>query len=430
MLPDASQLRLLRQDRGWDVPEMARRLRRAADGQALPSQAGLARMIRRWEAGGVGISERYQLLYRHALGLTPGDAHTASTTARAREPSQAPAEGDSHVQRREFLTRTAVLAGSLAAPPQFASLAAGHRIGADMPAVLAQRLARLRNLDDYLGGSQTYALYAAELEATRTLAREAACTSEVRRQLLSLVSEQAQQAGWAAFDAGWQATARALYTESLDAARAAADRALEGNALALLAYQNLTTGDPADGLAAASCQAVHPGVPPAVRAPLHERRAWAIASTPGGSPGTVLRALDPAAAALGEAGGDPAPDWAAWVNPAELQIMTGRCLTRLRQPRRAISVLNSALSGFDNAKARDKALYLSWLAEAHLDFGDIAAAAVITSQIIQLAAGVGSARPAERAGMLIHRLRPHAHASPVAAVLGQAAQLMPPTASG
>src|SRR5579863_1049529 len=137
MLPDASQLRPLRQDRGWDVPEMARRLRRAADGQPIPSPAGLARMIRRWEAGGAGISERYRLLYQRALGVTPGDEQIVSTTARATGPARVSAGGDSHVQRREFLTRTAVLAGTLAVPPQLASLAAGHRIGADMPAALA-----------------------------------------------------------------------------------------------------------------------------------------------------------------------------------------------------------------------------------------------------------------------------------------------------
>jgi hypothetical protein len=99
------------------------------------------------------------------------------------------------VQRREFLTTSAAVAGSLTVPPQLAWLTAGRPIGADVPEALARRLARLRRLDNYLGGAETYHLYAAELDATKTLAREASCTPETRRELLGLLSEQAQQAG-------------------------------------------------------------------------------------------------------------------------------------------------------------------------------------------------------------------------------------------
>lgn len=422
MILDVSQLRSLRQSHGWDVPEMARQLRLAAGSTALPSHDGLVRMIRRWEAGTNGMSERYQLLCQRAFGLSDPPT-VASAPAAAVLVLPATVEEDSQVLRREFLTASAVVAGSLAAPPQLSYLSAGRRIGSDVPETLLQRLARLRRLDNYLGGSETYHLYASELEATKTLAREAACAQATRQQLLAVISEQAQQAGWAAFDAGWQATARALYQESLDAARATRNPALEGNAFALLAYQNLTTGEPASAFAEASCEAVGTAAPPRVRALLHERRAWALAHT--GDSCSARQALDVAAAALQEPDNEHAPDWAAWVDPTELQIMTGRCLTRIGQPRDAIPVLDRALSAFDDTQARDKALYMSWLAEAYLDSGEIDAAAGIAGQVLSLAAGVASVRPAERLRPILGRLSRHSASASVSAVLDRAPQASP-----
>lgn len=44
-------------------------------------------------------------------------------------------------------------------------------------------------------------------------------------------------------------------------------------------------------------------------------------------------------------------------------------LTRLRQPLKAIPVLTAALDRFDHTHAQDKALYMTWLAEAYLKGG-------------------------------------------------------------
>jgi hypothetical protein len=62
-------LRTWRRSRGWDVPELARQLRRAAREAdvTVAAPAGLIRMIYAWERGDHDLSERYELLYR-ALG--------------------------------------------------------------------------------------------------------------------------------------------------------------------------------------------------------------------------------------------------------------------------------------------------------------------------------------------------------------------------
>jgi transcriptional regulator with XRE-family HTH domain len=74
-------LRQQRQARGWNVPQTARRLRAAAAaiGDTLPGRATLEAHIRRWERGVIAPSERYKLLYCHALGISTGRYGQAPT---------------------------------------------------------------------------------------------------------------------------------------------------------------------------------------------------------------------------------------------------------------------------------------------------------------------------------------------------------------
>jgi hypothetical protein len=58
-------LRLLRECKGWDVPRMARELRKAArdTGEDVAAHHGLVKMIPQWERGNRAPRERYRLLY-------------------------------------------------------------------------------------------------------------------------------------------------------------------------------------------------------------------------------------------------------------------------------------------------------------------------------------------------------------------------------
>jgi hypothetical protein len=69
---DGETLRTWRRSRGWDVPEIARRLRHAAADGQVPVHDALVRMIWRWERLGLK-TERYELLYR-ALGFDDAQA--------------------------------------------------------------------------------------------------------------------------------------------------------------------------------------------------------------------------------------------------------------------------------------------------------------------------------------------------------------------
>jgi tetratricopeptide (TPR) repeat protein len=341
----------------------------------------------------------------HMVGLAP-------------RPWEIPADA---APRREFL-KTSAAASLAVGLPELSRPSTGGRVGSDLPEKLRQRTARLRRLDDVLGGGDTYRTYLGEYQSTRSLLRHRTYTQETGRGLLSVLAEQAQQAGWAAFDGGRHAEARGLYEASQKAATDAGDAALAGNALAFLAYQGLR-GDrnarqDAVQTAARSCATAGPDAAPGVRALLYERLAWAHAVA--GNADETERALEAARAALGEVDGTPQPDWAAWVDETELQIMSGRCWTELRRPLRAVPVLESALARFSDSHARDKALYLSWLADSYLTAGEVEQAAAVTGRVLDLSSGVASVRPRERLAPVLQRLGEHQALPAVVDVLEQA----------
>src|SRR5580658_4474402 len=72
--PISTWLREQRLAHGWSVAEMGRQLHLAArqtGDHTLPRTAILASYVRRWEAGKIGLTERYRLHYCTALGIPP-----------------------------------------------------------------------------------------------------------------------------------------------------------------------------------------------------------------------------------------------------------------------------------------------------------------------------------------------------------------------
>jgi hypothetical protein len=130
--------------------------------------------------------------------------------------------------------------------------------------------------------------------------------------------------------------------------------------------------------------------------------------------------LEAAQTALGEVDSTPQPDWVAWVDTNELQIMTGRCWTELHRPLRAVPVLEQALRRYDDTHARDTSLYLSWLAASYLHAGEVEQAAKVTGRALDLSAEVASVRPRQRLDALIDQLREHRTLPAVADALEKA----------
>ncbi|WP_217231229.1 helix-turn-helix domain-containing protein [Streptomyces anulatus] len=329
----------------------------------------------------------------HMVGLSPRPWEASTDVT-----------GGAPLDRRTVL-HAATTSGLAAALPALHRPDASRRVTPAHVERLRARTARLRRLDMVLGGGDTYRVYLAEVQHTKHLLRSRSFTGESRRLLTGLLAEQAQQAGWAAFDGGRPGDATGLYEESRGYAREAGDDDLYGNSLAFLAYG---AGDRRAAVTTAqdSCDTITARTPATVRALLYERLAWASAVD--GRAIGAERALDAARDALnGAPEGEPQPDWAAWVDHTELDIMTGRCWTELRRPLRAVPVLTRALGRYPDDNARDKALYLSWLARAYLTAGEVEEAAVTVGRAVDLAHGVASERPLQRIVPLIDDLRHH-----------------------
>lgn len=293
-------------------------------------------------------------------------------------------EKDEATKRRDFLA----LAG-IGATVTLTDIPG--RIGNADIAEMRDRFARLVDVDSYLGGADTFRVYYAELARTEHTLSRASYSLGTQRELTALAAEQGQQAGWAAFDAGFTDTAVDLFEYSRRAANEAASKELAANAFVHIAYASST--EDAVRAADSACAAIGADAPPKARALLQSRRAWSLATA--GDRDGAARALETARDALQDNDTD-APPWCAWVDHSELDIMTGRVWSVLRQPDQAIAPLERALATYPDHWARDKALYLSWLADAYIDAGADTAAVSTTEKALTLAGRVASARPVAR----------------------------------
>ena len=87
----SEDLRRWRQSQGWDVPRMARELRKVAkdSGEDIAAHHGLVKMIPQWERGDRAPRERYRLLYlkifTDALGGLPHGVDAVDLATRLAE---------------------------------------------------------------------------------------------------------------------------------------------------------------------------------------------------------------------------------------------------------------------------------------------------------------------------------------------------------
>ena len=292
-------------------------------------------------------------------------------------------------------------------PPQKVELRAGRRVGASLASQAARRVDQLRHLDDVIAGADLQGIVERELAATAGVVRHGTYSDAVGRRLLATLGDLCQLAGWAAADAGMGRLAMHYYATGIASAHAAGDKALAGQLITTLAYQLANTGRARDAvlLAQSAVAGCHGQATGTTMALLLERLAWAYARSKD-RPHTERM--------LGEvddhyANRNPAddPQWAYWLTSEEVDVMAGRCFVELKQPHRAMPLLERALSAYDDDRPREAALYLSWLAEARYQAGDIEGAANLGCDVLDLVSHTASTRSSDRARHLQHLLRPH-----------------------
>lgn len=292
-------------------------------------------------------------------------------------------------------------------PPQSVELHAGNRIGTGLVGQIAHRVDQLRHLDDYVAGTDLDPAVTREVATTATLAREASYTDATGRRLLAVLGDLCQLAGWVAADAGRDRWACHYYATGIAASHAAGDRPLAGQLASTLAYQLANTGQPRDAvlLAQSATSGTQHSATATVRALFLERLAWAYARS------SQVRQTERTLAAVEDVYSDRTPEedplWAYWLTPEEIDVMAGRCWVELHQPDKARPRLEHALASYGEDRPRETALYTSWLAEAHLQAGNIDQAAELACQVLELTIRTASVRSDDRAHHLAQLLRPH-----------------------
>lgn len=269
---------------------------------------------------------------------------------------------------------------------------------------LAARIETLRRADDLVGGVDLVGIVGGELRAALDALRAADAAS--RRELLPLVAELAQLAGWVGADAGRPDVSARAHRIGLRAATAAGDAPLAGYLMAARAHLDTAeTPAAALGLARRAYARARPTGSAGTRSLLLQRVAFAAARI--GDRQACERALGAAERLFQQR--DPAhdPTWLYWFDEAEFAAMAGRCYTALGRPRTAVPLLRAGLYG-GRIRLRAWALYAAWLAAAQLDAGEVERACAVAGQALLTAVRVGSVRARDQVQALrprLHRLR-------------------------
>ncbi len=190
---------------------------------------------------------------------------------------------------------------------------------------------------------------------------------------------------WVAADAGLYAEATKYGEYGLLAAHAAGNAPLAGNVISTFSYQLANTGDPrqAGTLARTPYAGARRDATATTKALLLERIAWSDAKS--GDLSGCEQALGEVEEAFSRSKPEDDPDWTYWLNREEIDVMAGRCYTELKRPKRAVALLDDAISKYNHALVRENSLYLSWLAEDHIQLGEIDHAANIAREALTLA---------------------------------------------
>ncbi len=291
--------------------------------------------------------------------------------------------------------------------PQTVEITVGRRVGMGMVDTVTRRVAQLRRVDDFIAGRELQPLVERELRATARLLREAAYTDRVGRALLSAVAELCQLAGWVTVDADAPERAARHLALGVHAAHAAGDRPTAANLISTLAYQVANRDDPHEAvlLARSATAGARGHASATTRALLEERVAWAHARS--GDSRHTERALSAVDTEYNRRRPADDPAWVYWLDEDEIAVMAGRCYVELGWPSRAIPLLTEVLERYDERQTRESALYTSWLAEAHVQVGEVEHAATLAARTLELSSWTSSSRGDDRVTFLAQRLAPY-----------------------
>jgi len=440
------ELHRRRQARRWSQHQLAHQVNRlmAADGLA-PTCA--AKRVGRWERGEATPDELYRPYLAAALGCTPAAlgleaGHNAELAALAAGPRpvvlvqvpEAAAEllgallgtlasgtlaqglldgsGGSFVERRAFNRSVlglmaAAVAGRTLDPDQAGALVGAveiRRIGMGGVASLRQVVEAYRRLDDEIGSAALRPLVDGNLRMVAGL-RRTGQRDQVAAELDRVAAELRQFAGWLAFDASDHRAADGHHRAALADAGRTGDEAMAAHVLGQMSYAAASAGDGGQAVDRAEAALAHAGRTPSrtLRAQVAAYAARAHATA--GDASACRAALDLAEAEVERARPEDDPAYVYYFTAASIPAARGMALVLLGDAGPAETVLREALAATDPAYARDRAVFMAFLATSLAQAGEPAEAARVGVQTADLLAQASSGQAAARLRILHGQLR-------------------------
>jgi transcriptional regulator with XRE-family HTH domain len=336
--------------------------------EALAYRVGVERStVGRWEAGESDPQPWLRRKLAKHLGITPAHLNGLLTDADD--------DGDA---AREAFDR---LAAALEQPRRVDAAVVDHLAG-----VLAQQ----RKAEDVLGPRLVLVPVLAEIDLVERLARDA--RGPVRAQLVQLVAEYRQFAGWMGEDTGDHAAALLHYARAMDAAQEVGDHNMITSVLSMKSHLAWSERDAAQAIGLAAAGRRDPGkVSASVLALITQQEARGHALE--GDRRDVDRLLDRTESLTTAAAEHPEdePPWVYFNTPERVLFQRGVAYVELGRYSEAAELFEAARASLPEGYRRDHGRYAANLAIAAAHDGQVDRAVAAGRESLAIAVETGSA---------------------------------------
>jgi tetratricopeptide (TPR) repeat protein len=244
-----------------------------------------------------------------------------------------------------------------------------RRIGAADVARVRQTRETFALLDNRFGGGHARRALVAFLRDDLPATLRASASSGVQADLLAASAEITQLAAWASYDAGHHGLAQRYFIQALGLADAAGDRSIAASVLDAMSHQATYLGRFSDAAKLARAALLGTGSldVPILNAHFHLMEARALART--GDATGCDQALSRAVVEYERHRPGEGPDWAQYVDDAEVAAELAHCQRDLGRSGQAIHWATKAITDASGSYARSDFFATMVLAQAQFDAG-------------------------------------------------------------